>query len=138
MKIAIEELSGDEHAEEWARLEAWWSFNSKYQHTNNIPADELAFQKSNMQWLVDFYNTRTTRFSHLLFELNRLLGKRDVCQRMIDALTYEEYARQREAKNKEKGIVSTLDEKLVHELYDMLINELTFALKQPLKTYLKS
>lgn len=138
LKQAIEELSVDERAEEWARLEAWWAFNSMYQQSDNIPEDELAFNKSNMQWLVDFYNTRMTRFSHLLFELNRLLGRRDVCQKMIDDLTYEEYVKQREEKNKEKGIVSQLSEKLVCELYDSLIEELKLALKQPLKTYQKS
>ena len=138
LKQAIEELSGDERAEEWARLEAWWAYNRMYQNTDVIPEEEQSFNRSNMEWLAAFYTARVTRFSHLLFELNRLLGNRDVCQKMFDTLTYEEYLRQREEKNKEKGIVSQLSEESVRDLYNSLIEELKFAMKQPLKTYVKN
>ena len=90
LKRAIEEFSGDERAEEWARLEAWWAFNSMYKNTDEIPEEEQAYNRANMEWLAAYYTSHVTRFSHLLFELNRLLGNRDVCQKMIDALTYEE------------------------------------------------
>lgn len=138
LKKAIEELSGDERAEEWARLEAWWAYNSMYQNTDVIPEEEQSFNRSNMEWLAAFYTARVTRFSHLLFELNRLLGNRDVCQMMIDTLTFEEYLKQREAKNKEKGIESRLDEEMVREMYDSLIAELKYAMEQPLITFVKS
>lgn len=138
LKKAIEELSGDERAEEWARLEAWWAYNSMYANSDFIPEEEKAYNRTNMQWLVDYYTKNTQRFSHLLFELNRLLGNLDVCRKMIDALTYEEYVRQREEKNKERGFVSQLDEKYVRERYDSLIKELKFAMEQPLKTFIKS
>ena len=138
LKQAIIELSGDERAEEWARLEAWWAFNSLYQNSDEIPEEEQEYNRSNMTWLIEFYSNRLTRFSHLVFEMNRLLGNLDICQKMIDDLTYEEYVKQREEKNKEKGIVSQLSEKSVRELYDSLIEELKFAMKQPLKTYIKS
>lgn len=138
LKKAIEELSGDERAEEWARLEAWWAYNSMYANSDFIPEEEKAYNRTNMQWLVDYYTKNTQRFSHLLFELNRLLGNLDVCRKMIDALTYEEYARQREEKNKERGFVSQLDEKYVRERYDSLIKELKFAMEQPLKPFIKS
>ena len=137
LKQAIEELSGDERAEEWARLEAWWAYNHMYQDAD-APENERIYMRDNMQWLVNFYTKNTTRFSHLLFELNRLLGNLDECQKMIDALTYEEFVKQREAKNKEKGIVSQLDEQTVRERYDSLIKELKFAMEQPLKPYIKS
>lgn len=138
LKQAIEELSGDEHAEEWARLEAWWAFNSKYKNTDEIPEDEQAYNHTNMEWLAAYYTSHVTRFSHLLFELNRLLGNSDVCQKMIDMLTFEEYLKQREAKNKEKGILSQLSEESVHDLYNSLIKELKFAMKQSLKTFVKN
>lgn len=138
LKQAIDELSGDERAEEWARLETWWAFNSMYKNTDEIPEDEQAYNRANMEWLAAYYTSHVTRFSHLLFELNRLLGSHDECRKMIDTLTYEEYLRQREEKNKEKGIVSQLSEESVRDLYNSLIDELKFAMKQPLKTYIKS
>ena len=109
-----------------------------YQNTDVIPEEEQSFNRSNMEWLAAFYTARVTRFSHLLFELNRLLGNRDVCQMMIDTLTFEEYLKQREAKNKEKGIESRLDEEMVREMYDSLIAELKYAMEQPLITFVKS
>lgn len=138
LKIAIEELTGDEHGEPLARLEAWWAFNTLYDDATIAPEKEQAYNRANMEWLAAYYTSRVNRFSHLLFELNRLLGNNDVCQKMIDTLTYEEYLRQREEKNKEKGIVSKLDDQTVREMYDSLIKELKSAMDQPLKIYKKN
>ena len=136
LKQAIEELSGDERAVEWARLEAWWAFNSMYKNTDEIPEDEQAYNRANMEWLAAYYTARVTRFSHILFELNRLMGNRDVCKQMIETLTFEEYVRQRKERYKEKGIESKLDENTVRDIYNSQIKQLKYALTQPLKTFI--
>lgn len=138
LKEAIVQLAGDEIAEPWARLEAWWSFNTLYKDGDAIPDDEELFNRSNMEWLVIFHTPRTKRFSHLLFELNRLLGNSDVCADMISHLTYEEYKRQREERNREKGITSKLGEDVLHDMYVSQIEYLEHALAQPLKPFIRS
>ncbi len=138
LKEAIVQLAGDEFAEPWARLEAWWSFNALYKDANAITEDEVLFNRSNMEWLVNFHTPRTKRFSHLLFELNRLLGNNDVCADMISRLTYEEYKRQREERNREKGITSKLGEDILHDMYVSQIEYLEHALAQPLKPFIRS
>lgn len=141
LKLAIVEFAGDEIAEPRARLEAWWAFNSLYHDPMNAPVEEQEFNKSNMQWLIDFHTPRSTRFSHLLFELNRLLGNKDICEEMINALSYEEFIKQRKQYCKDNNIkddIDGLDETLLKRRYEDLVNELEYALKQPLKTFVKS
>lgn len=138
LKQAIVELAGDDIAEPRARLEAWWAFNAKYKDTNNIPADELAYYRANMQWLVEFHTLRATRFSHLLFELHRLLGHRDVCEKMIKSLTYDVFVRQRKRYYKENNIKFYNDEKLLKLRYETEMKALNYALTLPLKPYIKS
>lgn len=138
LKQAIVELAGNEIAEPRARLEAWWAFNVLYKDTDDIPADELAYNKANMQWLVDFHTPRVTRFSYLIFELNRLLGNKDVCQQMIDNLTYDEFVRQRKLYCKENKIKFYDDEMILKHRYQTEMEELRFAMMQPLRPYIKS
>lgn len=138
LKIAIEKMSGHIHAEEWARLEAWWAFNSKYQDIDDIPWEEQVCQRANMQWLADYYSNRNSRFSYLLFELNRLLGNKKECKKMIANLTFEEYLKEREEKNRERGFISTIDEKFARTMYKSKIDDLKFALSQPLRIYRKN
>lgn len=137
LKAAVAELAGDESAEPRARLEAFWAYNALYTDSNDIPDPEQAFHQANMTWLRDFHAPRATRFSHLVFELNRLLGNKEDCEKMIEVLTYEEYVKQREARFKEKGIESILEDKYVREMYDSLIEELRFALTRPPRPYIK-
>ena len=77
---------------------------------------------------------------HLLFELNRLLGNKDICEEMINALSYEEFIKQRKQYRKDniKDDIEGLDETLLKRRYEDLVNELEYALKQPLKTFVKS
>ena len=138
LKKAIEELSGDDFAEEWARLEFFWTYNRRYQNSEDIPEVETAYNRANMQWLIDYYSTHNTRFSHILFELNRLMENREVCEQMIETLTYEEYVRQRKERYKEKGIESTLSEDSIRDLYNSQIEQLKFALTQPAKAFIIS
>lgn len=138
LKDAVRELSGDKVAEPLARLELWWAFNSMYFDPSKALIEEQDNNRLNILWLIDYYTPRTTRFSHLLFEMNRLLGNRDICEQMIESLTYEEYVRQRKERLKEKGVISSLDENIVHEMYEHEIGELKFALGQPLRSFIKS
>lgn len=97
LKQAITELSGNEYAESWARIEAWRAYNALYQHVTDIPAEEQAFNRANMQWLVDIFTPRSPWFSFLVFELNRLLGNRTVCEQMIESFTYANFIKKNES-----------------------------------------
>ena len=138
LKQAIVDFVGDDIAEPRARLEAWWAFNAMFKDSDDIPADELAYYKANMQWLVDFHTPRATRFGYLIFELNRLLGNKDVCQQMIDSLTYDEFVRQRKLYCKENKIKFYDDEMTLKLRYQTEMEELRFAMTQPLRPYIKS
>lgn len=137
LKSAVREFAGDEIPEARARLEAWWAFNSLYNEPSDAPIEEQEYNRANMQWLIDYHTPRATRFSHLLFELNRLMGNKEVCEQMIEDLTFEEYVRQRNERHKERGFISKLDDQWVRDMYDSEIKELKFAMEQPLKTYIK-
>ena len=138
LKKAIEELAGDDFAEEWARLEIFWTYNRMCQNSEDIPEKEIAYNRANMQWLIDYYTIHSTRFNHILFELNRLMGNREICEQMIEALTFEEYVRQRNERYREKGIESKLGEDAIRDLYNSQIKQLKFALTQPPKTFVIS
>ena len=138
LQTAIEELAGDEMAEPRARLEYWWSYNAFHKSETEIPAEENQFYCDNMRWLVNFHTPRAKRFDHIVYELNRLLGRKDICQQMIDNLTYEEFMRQKIEVRKEKGITSPIDEELFKERYNTEIKELTHALTQPPRPFIKS
>lgn len=134
LKQAIVELAGDEEAEASARLEAWWAFNALYKDYISAPQEEQAFNRANMEWLVMYHTPRTTRFSRILFELNRLLGNREVCEKMIEPLTYEEYVRQRKlyyVDNKMRDY-ETNDELWMRHKYKKDMAQLEYALGQPL------
>lgn len=137
LKQAINELAGNEFAEPRARLEAWWAFNMQYKDTDDIPAEERAYYRANIQWLIDFHTPRVTRFSHLLFELNRLLGHKDVCEQMIAFLTYDEYVRLRKIYCKENKMKFYDDEETLKWRYETEMKELQYALTQPLRPYIK-
>ena len=135
LKQAIVELSGDDFAESWARLEAWKAYNALYQNTDDIPAEDQAFNRANMQWLVDFFTSRSPWLSLLVFELNRLLGNRTVCEQMLADFTFDAFIAKTEARNAEKGIHRTLDPETMRDRYAYQLAELNYALTQPLKPY---
>ena len=137
LKRAIDELAGDEIPEARARLEAWWAFNVKSRESDNIAAEEIEFNHSNMLWLLEYHTEHSTRFSHLVFELNRLLGNKSECERMINDLTYEKYVSQRKERFLEKGCITNLSTENLHGLYESVISELKGALTKPLIPYKK-
>ena len=139
LKKAIIQLYGDDESESRARYEVWCAFNAQYKIDSEAPAEEQEYNRANMQWLIDYYSTHSTRFSHILFELNRLMGNQEVCEQMIEALTFEEYVRQTKAyheDNKLKDYI-TSDRELMEHRYINEIKELRFAMEQPLKPYIK-
>ena len=139
LKRAISELSDNLLAESWARLEAWWAYNALYKDTADcdIPVEEKEFNHANMQWLLELHTRQAKWFSHLVFELNRLLGNRDVCERMIAERTYERYVSQRKERFAERGVTSTMDDKTLHEMYEWDMHDLTESLNRPLVPYIK-
>lgn len=137
LKSAIIQLAGDEMAEARARLEAWWAYNILSRSGIDVPREETEFNHQNMQWLLRHHSEHTTRFSHLVFELNRLLGNKSQCEKMVEDLTFEQYLANRQARMREKGIHSNLDEKCLREMYDSEIEELKSAISKPLIPYKK-
>lgn len=137
LKMAIEELKGDEIAEPRARLEAWWAYNELYNDAIEISIEEQEYNQANMKWLVAYHTPRATRFSYLLFELNRMLGNKELCEQMIVALTYNEFVRQKEIYYKENKIVFYDDEETLKRRYEREMKELKFALTQPQKAFLQ-
>ena len=137
LKQAIAELSGDDYAESWARLEAWRTYNALYQDSDDIPADEQTFNRDNMLWLRDYFSTNAPWFSLLVFELNRLLGFRETCQQMLEKFTFEAFIAKTEARDSEKGINRTHDLETMRMRYDSQIKALKYALAQPDRPFIQ-
>ena len=108
-------------------------------YTQQCPACGKFFTlpRRNMQWLIDFHTPRTTRFSHLLFELHRLIGHKDVCEQMIESLTYDEYVRQRKIYCTENKLKFYDDEETLKWRYEKEMKDLRYALTQPLRPFIQ-
>ena len=106
-----------------------------YKDFDDIPAEEQAFNRNNMQWLKDYFSANTPWFSLLVFELNRLLGNRTVCEQMLADFTFDVFIAKTEARNAEKGIHRTLDMETMKSRYANQLADLNYALTQPLKPY---
>ena len=137
LKLAIAELSGDDYAESWARLEAWRAYNTLYKDTD-APADGQAFNRSNMVWLKDYFTASTPWFSLLVFELNRLLGNKETCRQMLEDFTFEAFMAKTEARDSEKGIRRTQDLETMRSRYAEQKADLEYALTLPLKPYIEN
>lgn len=134
LKQAIIELSGDEYAESWARLEAWRAYNALYKDTV-APTDEQTFNHDNMVWLKDYFTANTPWFSVLVFELNRLLGNKETCLQMLEGFTFEAFKAKTEARDLEKGIHKIHDWETLRSRYTRQKSDLEYALTLPLKPY---
>lgn len=128
-------MAGDPYSEQWARAEFWIAFNVLYQNTDEIPEEEQEFNRNNMQWLLDFYQSSSPlRLTTIEFELNRLLGNRDACERMLET-TYEEYVQQQKEFRILRGRPWDDDKERWTRRYNKLIAELKSSLDLPLKPY---
>lgn len=119
LKQAITELSGDDVAESNARLEVWCAFNKLYQDVvdDDIPVEKRDLNRSNMQWLLEYYSKRPLSPYSLVFELHRLLGNIDEYKRLLGEMAYERFVEWRTERNKKKGFESSMDE---HQLKDCI------------------
>ena len=137
LKQAITELANDDIAESNARLEAWWAYNELYQDIVDevISAEEKDFNRSNMQWLLDYYSKKPLSPYSLVFELHRLLGNIEEYKKLLDEMTYERFVEWRAERNLEKGIESSSDELQLRRMYSRLVDEKNNALSMPLKPY---
>ena len=140
MKQAVIELADGEETEFKTRLEAWYVYNDYFRQDSEleIPAEDCEFNQTNMQWLLDYCSKKTPSPYSNIFELHRLLGHVEVYKELIYNLTYDRYIEWRNARNKEKGITSSLDEKQLRRLYNRFIEEKLNALDNPMKPYLLS
>lgn len=137
LKEAITELSCDDIAESNARMEAWWAYNELYKDVvdDYIPVEEKDFNRSNMQWLLDYYSKRPLSPYSLVFELYRLLGNIEEYNKLLGEMTYEKFVDWRTKRNQERGIESSLDEQQLKCMYSKFIEEKKDALSKPLWPY---
>lgn len=137
LKQAVEELAGNEKTEVNARLEAWWAYNKHYRDVDeeNIPIEERKYNRSNMQWLLDYYSKETPSPYSFIFELHRQLGNLNEYRRLLDELTYERYLEWRKERAKKHGRNLQLEEDTIKSLYYRMIKEKKEALEKPLKSY---
>ncbi len=135
LKAAVKELRGVSYSEQWASAEFWIAFNAFYKDTDEIPEGEQEFNRSNMQWLLDFYQSNSPlRLSSTEFELNRLLGNRDACERILE-ITLEEYIQQQKEFRKLRGRPWYDDKEMWTRRYNKIMDELNASLDLPLKPY---
>lgn len=139
LKQAVEELAGNEKTEVNARLEAWWAYNTMYRNVSDedIPLTERDFNRSNMQWLLDYYNRTEPGFQYLTFELLRLLGYEKEYRQKLADMTYEKFAEWYCERRKKRGMDTSPNEEWVRKRYADRVEELTEALDKPLKPYAK-
>ena len=137
LKHAVEELTGNEKTEVNARLEAWWAYNKHYRDVDeeNIPIKERNYNRSNMQWLLDYYSKETPIPYSFIFELHRQLGNLNEYRKLLDELTYERYLEWRKERDKKHGRNLQLEEDTIKSLYYRMIKEKKEALEKPLKSY---
>lgn len=138
LKQAITELSGDDKIVETPRLETWWAYNEIYKDVDedDIPLEEREFNRSNMQWLLDYYNRISPGYGFMTFELLRLLGYEDEYRQKLANMTYENFAEWYCERRRRIGIHSTPDEELLREKHTRRVNWMTSALDKPLKPYI--
>ena len=122
LKQAVEELAGNEKTEVNARLEAWWAYNKHYRDVDeeNIPIEERNYNRSNMQWLLDYYSKETPSPYSYIFELYRQLGNLDEYRKLLDDLTYERYLEWRKERDKKHGRDFQLGEDIIKSLYSRM------------------
>jgi len=139
LKQAIAELSGNDEDVVSTRMEAWWAYNIMYRNVadEDIPSTDREFNRSNMQWLLDYYNRTEPGFQYLTFELLRLLGyEKEYGQKLAD-MTYEKFAEWYCERLKKRGIDHTSDGELLKRRYNSRVEEFTEALNKPLRPYAK-
>lgn len=139
LKQAIAELSGNDEDVVSTRMVAWWAYNTMYRNVSDedIPLTERDFNRSNMQWLLDYYNRTEPGFQYLTFELLRLLDYEKEYRQKLADMTYEKFAEWYCERYKKRGINSSLTEERIRKRYADRVAELTEALDKPLKPYAK-
>lgn len=139
LKQAITELSGNDEDVVSTRMEAWWAYNIMYRNVadEDIPSTDREFIRSNMQWLLDYYNRTEPGFQYLTFELLRLLGYEEEYRQKLADMTYERFAEWYCERFKKRGIDHTSDVELLKRKYNSRVEEFTEALNKPLRPYAK-
>lgn len=145
LKEALKEFKGSGVQEINCRLELWWAFYnlnwtgySGYSGGRVPPTIEAEFHHANMLWLLKRFSRKKSVFSTLVFELNRQLGRIDVCKRMIEDFTFERFVAQKKAKWKKIGFQHHYSEDDFRFSYDLRIKELEYALEQNPLPYIKN
>lgn len=133
-EVLLEFADGGDN-EATVRMELWHAYNDIYSNVadTDIPDDEEMFNRINMEWLLTYYKQTEPLFSYTGFELNRLLGHTDECEKMIGSLTFQAY----EERKQSKYNIRNIDMEAERKLYDSIIANLKGALQKPLRPYLK-
>ena len=139
LKQAIAELSGNDEDVVSTRMEAWWAYNIMYRNVSDedIPSTDRELNRSNMQWLLDYYNRTEPGFQYLTFELLRLLGYEKEYRQKLADMTYEKFAEWYCERRKKRGMDTSPNEVWVRKRYADRVSELTEALGKPLRPYPK-
>lgn len=137
LKQAVTELSHSEKESECVRMEAWWAYNTMYKDVNEdeIPTEDKEFNRSNMQWLLNYYNQTEPDFQYITFELLRLLGYEKEYRQRLSDMTYEKFAEWYCERRRKRGLDISKDDDMVRRRYNGRVKELTEALGKPLKPY---
>lgn len=125
LKLAIVELSDNDKDAEHARLETWWAYNTMYKDIDEeeIPMVEREFNRSNMQWLLDYYRREIPNYSFLIFELLRLLGYEEEHRRLLADMTFERFVEWQCARFKKRGgLDCSPDEELMKKRYSRRVS----------------
>jgi hypothetical protein len=138
LKQAITELRSNKKEEKDAREETWWAYNILYKDVeeNDIPDDDIEFNRTNMQWLLDYYVEEEPGFFCLKFELLRLLGYKKEYRELLSDMTYERFAQWRRERYEKKGLQYILEDEILKKRYLHRVQEYTAALDLPLKPYI--
>lgn len=134
LKQAIVWLYGDYTKVAIARLDTWQAYNKLYAEVpdDEIPEEEKSFNRSNMQWLVEYLLKKTPWSYTFIFELLRQLGRKEEYLRLLDQLTYDEYVKRNELLNDYLGKNIIEDDE---EMYCGFIEEKKEALKKTPRAY---
>lgn len=139
LKKAITELSGNDKDAIWPREEAWQAYNAMYRDVpeEDIPVEDREFNRSNMQWLLDYSRRETPNYIFVIFELLRLLGYEDEYRKLLADMTFENFYQWKCARLKKKNIDHVPDEKISRWQHARRVREYGDALKLPIKPYIK-
>ena len=117
-------------------MDAWWAYNELYMDVaeSEIPSEERAFNRENMQWLLNCLLIQEPCLYSLIFELYRLLGHVEEYKQLLVGFTFEKYKEWQKVRFQQDYID---DERSEQSIYERFIKDKRDALNKPLRPYRK-